>query len=149
MKVIRTEQIHIKGNETISEMCLKSKKLYNQVNYVIRQQYCSDEKLATYISLVRQFQMQSDNDYLNNYQNVQITLNKLINKIRYMGKRIKRGTFKSHIGTLIHANLNASSNKIKNAVSEAFADGIEGVGLYPRSLSIPEFTGLINSKDWC
>jgi len=40
-------------------------------------------------------------------------------------------------------------NIIRKAVPEAFADGIEGIGLYPRILSIPEFTGLISSKDGC
>ncbi len=54
----------------------------------------------------------------------------------YMGRRIKRGIFQSHNGTLIHADLNAAYNTIKKAIPEAFADGIEGIGLYPRSLSI-------------
>ena len=67
----------------------------------------------------------------------------------YVGKRIKRGMFKSAKGTLIHADLQASYNIIKKAVPEAFADGIEGIGLYPRSLSIPEFTGMITSKGRC
>ncbi|MCL4420415.1 MAG: hypothetical protein M1477_01830 [Candidatus Thermoplasmatota archaeon] len=53
-----------------------------------------------------------------------------------MGNRIKRGTFRSADGTLIHADLNASYNIIKKAIPEAFANGIEGIGLYPRSLSI-------------
>jgi putative transposase len=67
----------------------------------------------------------------------------------YIGKRIKRGMFRSANGTLIHADLNAVYNIIRKAVPEAFADGIEGIGLYPISLSIPEFTGLISSKDGC
>ena len=67
----------------------------------------------------------------------------------YMGRRIKRGIFKSKDGILIHADLQAVYNIIKKAVPEAFADGIEGIGLYPRSLSIPEFTGLITSKGVC
>jgi len=67
----------------------------------------------------------------------------------YKGKRIRRGVFKSAKGTLIHADLQAVYNIIKKAVPEAFADGIEGIGLYPRSLSIPEFTGLITSKGGC
>ena len=67
----------------------------------------------------------------------------------YMGRRIKRGIFKSKDGILIHADLQAVYNIIKKAVPEAFADGIEGIGLYPRSLSIPEFTGLITSKCGC
>jgi putative transposase len=66
-----------------------------------------------------------------------------------MGKRIKRGIFRSKDGILMHADLNAVYNIIRKAVPEAFADGIEGIGLYPRSLSIPEFTGLISSKDGC
>ena len=64
----------------------------------------------------------------------------------YMGKRIKRGTFQSANGTLIHADLNGSYNIIKKAIPEAFANGIEGIGLYPRSLSIGQ---MITSKGGC
>ncbi|MVT12711.1 MAG: IS200/IS605 family element transposase accessory protein TnpB [Euryarchaeota archaeon] len=67
----------------------------------------------------------------------------------YMGRRIKRGIFRSKNGILMHADLNAVYNIIKKAVPEAFADGIEGIGLYPRSLSIPEFIGMITSKGGC
>jgi len=61
----------------------------------------------------------------------------------YMGKRIKRGTFRSANGKLIHADLQASYNIIKKAIPDAFANGIEGIGLYPRSLSISQ---MITSK---
>jgi putative transposase len=63
----------------------------------------------------------------------------------YLGKRIKRGIFKSSNGTLLHADLNASYNIMKKAIPEAF-DGIEGIGLYPGSLSIKE---MITSKGGC
>ena len=53
-----------------------------------------------------------------------------------MGKRAKRGVFRSSDGILIHADLNAVYNIIKKAIPEAFANGIEGIGLYPRRLSI-------------
>jgi len=66
-----------------------------------------------------------------------------------MGKRIKRGIFRSGNGTLIHADLNAVYNIIRKAIPKAFADGIEGIGLYPRSLSVPEFRGMITSKGRC
>jgi len=56
----------------------------------------------------------------------------------YMGKRIKRGTFRSANGKLIHADLQASYNIMKKAIPEVFANGIEGIGLYPRSLSISQ-----------
>jgi len=37
MKIIRTEQIWIKGGDAISKLCHFSKNLYNQANYIIRQ----------------------------------------------------------------------------------------------------------------
>ena len=64
----------------------------------------------------------------------------------YLGKRIKRGIFRTANGTLIHADLNASYNIMKKAIPEAFVDGIEGIGLYPGSLSIKE---MITSKGGC
>ena len=64
----------------------------------------------------------------------------------YMGKRIKRGVFQSVKGKLIHADLNASYNIIKKAIPETFVNGIEGIGLYPRSLSIRQ---MITSKGGC
>ncbi len=67
----------------------------------------------------------------------------------YAGKRVKRGIFRSNNGNLIHADLNASYNIIKKAIPEAYANGIEGMGLYPRSLNIPQFCGLISSKGEC
>ncbi len=64
----------------------------------------------------------------------------------YKGRRIKRGTFETANGTLIHADLNAAYNIITKAIPEAFANGIEGIGLYPRSLSIGQ---MITSKGGC
>jgi putative transposase len=64
----------------------------------------------------------------------------------YMGKRIKRGVFQSADGKLIHADLNASYNIIKKAIPELKWNGIEGIGLYPRSLSIRQ---MITSKGGC
>ncbi|MCL5782301.1 MAG: transposase, partial [Candidatus Thermoplasmatota archaeon] len=61
----------------------------------------------------------------------------------YSGRRISRGVFQSARGTRIHADLNGSYNIIKKAIPEAFANGIEGIGLYPRSLSISQ---MITSK---
>ncbi|MHB1709555.1 MAG: RNA-guided endonuclease InsQ/TnpB family protein [Thermoplasmataceae archaeon] len=61
----------------------------------------------------------------------------------YVGKRTRRGVFRSADGILIHADLNAVYNIITKAIPEAFANGIEGIGLYPRSLSIRQ---MITSK---
>lgn len=53
----------------------------------------------------------------------------------YMGKRIKRGLFRSKNGIIINADVQSALNIIRKAVPKAFAkveaDGIEGVELHP------------------
>jgi putative transposase len=49
----------------------------------------------------------------------------------YMGKRIKRGLFRSKDGVLINADCNGSGNIIRKVIPNAFADGIEGVAVRP------------------
>jgi len=56
---------------------------------------------------------------------------------RYLGKRIKRGLYKSSTGHILNADVNGGYNIARKAVSKAFtADGIEGVGLHPYSVTI-------------
>jgi putative transposase len=55
---------------------------------------------------------------------------------KYVGKRISRGRFRSANGTIINADVNAFYNIIRKAVPGAFANGIEGVRMNPRRLSI-------------
>jgi putative transposase len=56
---------------------------------------------------------------------------------RYQGHRVSRGLFRSQDKTCINADVNAACNIVKKAFPNAFlADGIEGVGLHPFSLSI-------------
>jgi putative transposase len=50
---------------------------------------------------------------------------------KYAGKRVKRGLFRSRKGVLINADVNAACNIIRKVVPDAFADGIEGIGLHP------------------
>ena len=66
MEVKRTEQIYIGENETISKLCHVSKNLYNQTNYVLKQQFIKKEKLSSYNYLVKLFQNPSENDGENN-----------------------------------------------------------------------------------
>ncbi len=49
----------------------------------------------------------------------------------YAGRRVRRGLFRSGTGTLLNADVNAAYNILRQAVPDAFADGIEGVGLHP------------------
>ena len=55
---------------------------------------------------------------------------------KYMGKRVKRGLFVSRNGIKINADVNGAYNIMLKAVPNAFADGIEGVGVHPMVLTI-------------
>jgi IS605 OrfB family transposase len=59
---------------------------------------------------------------------------------RYVGKRIKRGLFRSAKGILINADVQGALNIIKKAIPKAFskenAHGIEDVGLHPLRCTI-------------
>ena len=50
---------------------------------------------------------------------------------QYKGKRIKRGLFQSEKGILINADVNGAYNIIRRVSPNAFANGVEGVGLHP------------------
>ena len=50
---------------------------------------------------------------------------------RYLGKRIKRGLFRSKDGILVNADLNGALNIIRKAIPNAFAEGIEAVVVPP------------------
>ena len=54
----------------------------------------------------------------------------------YMGRRIKRGLFVSKDGRKINADVNGSYNIMRKAIPNAFANGIEGVGVHPLVLTI-------------
>ena len=68
MKVKRTEQIYVGYNENISNMCHLSKNLFNQVNYILRQQFMKRETMTGYNDLVKSFQVPSEDHERNNYQ---------------------------------------------------------------------------------
>lgn len=58
---------------------------------------------------------------------------------KYVGKRIKRGLFRSGKGILINVDVNAAYNIIRKVFPNAFNKlgyGIEGVVLHPKRLSI-------------
>ena len=48
-------------------------------------------------------------------------------------RRIKRGLFKSNKGILINADVNGAYQIIKKVSPNAFANGVEGVGLVTSS----------------
>jgi len=67
MKANRTEQIYIAYNG-ISYMCHISKNLFNQANYVLRQQFFNKERQTGFYALIKLFQNPSGEDENNNYQ---------------------------------------------------------------------------------
>ncbi len=58
---------------------------------------------------------------------------------KYQGKRVCRGLYQSQKGYIINADVNGAYNILKKAVPKAIsADGIEGVGLHPYSITISQ-----------
>ena len=55
---------------------------------------------------------------------------------KYLGKRAKRGLFVTAKGMLVNADVNGSYNIMKKAVPNAFADGIEALGVVPTVLTV-------------
>ena len=54
----------------------------------------------------------------------------------YLGKRIKRGLFKTSTDKLINADVNGSYNIMKKAIPNLFKDGIEGLSVNPIKINI-------------
>lgn len=50
---------------------------------------------------------------------------------KYKGVRFSRGLFRSANGTILNSDVNGAYNIIRKAIPDAFAKGIEGVGLHP------------------
>ncbi|MHA1168999.1 MAG: RNA-guided endonuclease InsQ/TnpB family protein [Candidatus Hodarchaeales archaeon] len=55
---------------------------------------------------------------------------------KYVGRRIKRGMFRASDGTRINSDVNGAYNIIRKAIPNAFVDGIEGLWVAPRRLSV-------------
>nr|WP_274532110.1 zinc ribbon domain-containing protein [Ktedonobacter racemifer] len=49
----------------------------------------------------------------------------------YLGKRIKRGLFRTSTGRRINADVNGSLNIIRKAIPDSFGQGIVGVAVRP------------------
>ena len=51
--------------------------------------------------------------------------------IRPAKRRFRRGLYRSNDGTILNADINAAYQILRKVVPNAYADGIEGVGLHP------------------
>ena len=54
----------------------------------------------------------------------------------YLGKRVKRGLYKTNGGYLINADVNGSYNIIRKVFPNAFSNGIEGVAVHPYRVNL-------------
>ena len=55
---------------------------------------------------------------------------------KYLGKRVKRGLFKSNNGTRINADVNGSYNILRKEFPDEFSNGIEGFAVNPLRLNL-------------
>ncbi|GHO57620.1 hypothetical protein KSB_60950 [Ktedonobacter robiniae] len=60
-----------------------------------------------------------------------LDLEPICHQEHYLGKRIKRGLFRSSTGRRINADVNGSLNIIRKAIPKSFGQGIEGVAVRP------------------
>jgi len=56
---------------------------------------------------------------------------KISKQVKYKGKRIKRGLFRSSEGILLNADVNAAYNILRKAIPKAFGNGIQDVVVHP------------------
>jgi len=56
--------------------------------------------------------------------------------IKFSGRRLKRGLYKSKIGIKFNADVNGSYNIIRQVVPDAFCNGIEGVVVHPVKITL-------------
>jgi len=56
-------------------------------------------------------------------------------QVKFCGKRIKRGLYKTSEGRLINADVNGSYNILRKAIPNALCDGIESCVVQPRRLN--------------
>lgn len=64
-----------------------------------------------------------------------LDLEEIVKHDIYLGKRIKRGMFKSYLGKLINADLNAAYNIMRKALPDAYTSkGIEDFVVHPKYL---------------
>ena len=54
----------------------------------------------------------------------------------YVGSRVYRGLFKTASGLLINADVNGSLNILRKYKPKAFANGVQGVVVHPRVVSL-------------
>ena len=56
--------------------------------------------------------------------------------IKPVKRRFKRGLYRSNNGTILNADINAAYQILRKVVPNAYADGIEGVGLHPVKVNL-------------
>jgi putative transposase len=130
VSVKRVETTYLGQSDNLSRLCHLSKNLFNEANYIIRQEFLSNGKWIRN-NEIDKILKSSENSKCSFLDNEPLKRN-----TKYLGKRIKRGLFQSLNGTIINADLNGAYNIIKKVFPNAFADGIEGLGVTPRRLSV-------------
>ena len=54
----------------------------------------------------------------------------------YAGRRVYRGLFKTASGRLVNADVNGSLNILRKCKPKAFANGVQGVVVHPRAVTL-------------
>ena len=112
-----TEQIQLKYSSKLSELCHKTKSLYNLANFHVRQFFFNLEELINYYDL--QFILKNHICYTS---------------LSVHGKKLKCNLFKRGNGQRINGDVNGAYNILKKAVPNVFAEERVGLVLVPLSV---------------
>ena len=111
MKLSRVERDIIIKSEILEELTHKSKNLYNYANYLIRKNFFETGKL------LKEFELTT-----------QLAKEELKKQENYLGKRVKRGLFKSSTGRVINADVNGAIGIFRKVVPDLFNQWLDTVG---------------------
>jgi putative transposase len=56
--------------------------------------------------------------------------------VKFSGKRVKRGLYRSASGTRFNSDINGSLNIVRKVVPNAFSNGIKGVVVHPVKVTL-------------
>lgn len=114
----RVERHIIIGNSKLDELCFKSKNLYNYANYLIRQEFTQNGKMLSEAEEVGIKVVITEESYTSKTDHY--SGEEMRHHDNYMGRRVKRGLFRSATGKLVNADLNGAIGILRKVSHENY-----------------------------
>lgn len=121
----------------LDHICFLSKNLYNAGLYVIKQEFLNTGKWIRCTDLNKKMVSENNPDFraLSGSSSQQILMGYDLEKVchhnTYVGKRLKRGIFRTKDGVLLNADVNGSYNIMRKVKGDAVMPPYTGFGYNP------------------